>query len=65
MLLLLMGKWLKLYLLTTDLNLNINNIIQNILMSATSKNGGLLGFVSFKMSNPINNFKATFKKHID
>jgi hypothetical protein len=34
-------------------------------MSATSKNGGLLGFVSFKVSNPINNFKATFKKHIE
>ena len=34
-------------------------------MSSTSKNGGLLGFVSFKVSNPINNFKATFKKHID
>lgn len=34
-------------------------------MSTTSKNGGLLGFVSFKVSNPINNFKSTFKKHID
>ena len=33
-------------------------------MSATTKKGGLLGLVNFKIKNPINSFKATFKKHI-
>ena len=34
-------------------------------MSATTKKGGLLGLVNFKIKNPINSFKATFKKHIE
>ena len=34
-------------------------------MSATNKKGGLFGMMNFKVKNPINNFKDTFKKIID